>query len=568
VRLCALLLAAALAAPARAAEREGSVPSIPAAPAGLGSAPSAPSLPSGAQLTASALPPALPASAIPQAAPSGAPAGPGASSALSAAQASAPQARAQAPEARGRAVAETASPLERAGVPREAAAALGEFAADPSLFPKGETPALHDAALARTLALLAAQQSAGEPARRRATLAAAALLATLDPSRAPGSLPRPGSAARFLSEDPRAKALLEKLASLPLDGEPPIDPAEVIALARLAEPSAEALRAPAPGWTAAWGPRLRFLRQAAPFLGQTVDAQKNFEKLAAEQRATASAALGRRVDAPTDAQVNGAAFTQLSRLRESPYFQSLPEETRSRFESTMVVMELFRTDAPKHAAQKEPPGPSGMIRLLGREPKTVRVDLERRPRRMDATFMVTDEAGRRLALKTARYSGVEIQGKDEKAALSKEAGYARDASAIASLPTFPDNVRVAKWLSFAELSPQLAKKIYGDAEIVPAMILERAPGRTLQQHLNSGGRLQPRSFAGLVEAYRRLHAAGFLHGDPNMGNILIEERGGRQYFTLLDFNASKKRDEVDAAAWRELTAEEDASVAGLAEFFR
>ena len=566
----AALLLLALSVAARAAEREGgSLPVVPSLPAGLGqaNAPLAPALPSSSLSL-----PSLPATAIPQgtAAPSAASAA--APSALTQAKSgSAPAAQAQ-----GRAVGAGDSLLERSGVPADAARALGAFAADESLFPNGDRPAFHDGALARRLMEFAAEQPASS-ARDRTLLAAAALLATLDPARAPGTLPTPSGNSDFLAEDPRARRLAATLEALRFPGEAPITAAELRALVRGSDPSlklAEGSPDPALARTLEQARRLQFLRRAAPFLGETIDAQNRLPRLAAERRATASAALGRRVDAPSDAQVTGSAFTEADALRRSPYYASLPASARDRFETTLTVLQLFRTDAPsaeeRRAAARPPAraGPQGTIALLddGRS-REVTVSFDKAPSGMEATFMVTDASGRKLALKTARYVGVASR-KDERAAVTREADMTRAAQRIAATPGFPANVKVPRFLGLADLPPALSKAVYGEAATTPGLLLARAPGRTLQDHMMSGGRLNARDFAGLLEAYKLFHAAGFVHGDPNPGNILISEENGRQSFTILDFGAAKLRAQLDAAKWDSYRESELESVQELAVFFR
>jgi hypothetical protein len=346
----ALLLSIALSL-SRAAwaggERDAAAPVVPTLPIGLGQT-SAPTLPTGAQ--AGLTLPTLPASAIPQTAAQGSAAAIQPASALELV----PRARSAPPhDASGRVVAVADSPLARAGVPADAAALLAAFSADPSLFPAGEHAAYHDAGLARRLAEISGEQAhaAGLSPRRRATLAAAALLATLDPQRAPGTLPRAFGAAQFQVTDPRARELLSRLSALRFEGEPPLDPNEVITIARASDPSAKLADSVGPdGWTLEWAKKLQFLRAAAPFLGETIDVQRRLNAIAAEQRATASAALGRQVDKPTDADVAGAASAQLSKLQASPYFAGLPDSYRSRIGMTEAVLEIFNAQAPQNPA--------------------------------------------------------------------------------------------------------------------------------------------------------------------------------------------------------------------------
>lgn len=517
-----LLLAALLALPAAAAQREnaGPVP-VPRLETGLGSA-STPALPS-----ASLTPPSLPPSALPQGAPQASAPAP---AAAQAAKAVGPQAQARVAEAqRG------PSLFERAGVPKETADVLEEFASDPALHPDSQEPLFEGAPFARRVAELTAQQAVAaalQPERRAVVLAAAALGA-LGP--------------KFVDEDPRAAALLAKLEARG------VRTAEVKTLAR-------AMSAPkvadGDAFAKDWAARLSFAARLAPFTGETIDVQRGLERLAKRVGLSADAGMAR-----------GAR--ELAQLKRDPLYKAVPAAFKSRADTASTILDLYAlTDEAPAAPSTRSTSPRGPPRgdvLVGGKPLTVAFD--RVPGGMEATFMATDGT-RRLAVKTARYTGVSPKSVErQRADLEREARLTRRAGAVAAQPGFPANVSIARVVGEGGLTPALARQVFGDESAVPAILLLESPGRTLQVHLAAGGTLSRRDFQGLLDAYAKLHAAGFVHGDPNLGNILIAERGGRQFFTILDFNASKEKAELDAGSWRDYVSDERRSVEEIAGFF-
>jgi hypothetical protein len=310
-------------------ERETSIKPIPSVPTGLGQnslSPSASVIPGG-QAGVHSL--TLPATTIPQAAFQ---AGAAASADKASATSGIKAASGYAPGVTAAKVSQGASPLKAAGLSQEAADILAAFAADPSLFPKSDGPAFHDAALALKLAQAAAQYGGATTEKDRVLLAAAALLSTLDPARKPGTLPRPSFTADFLEKDQRARVLFEKLAALPLEGAG-ISADELKAVVTgqdLDSDQAKGLHA-----------RLKFLREIGPFLGETIATQNGIVRYAEEQRATASSALGRDVAQPTDEQAYASFHVKLKALQASPYYGLLPKDARGRVDQAMLVLELF-----------------------------------------------------------------------------------------------------------------------------------------------------------------------------------------------------------------------------------
>lgn len=503
-----------------------------------------------------------------------------------------------APEARGAgryalSPVPSCAPLSQTGVPAAAARALEAFASDPTLYPQGATPPFHGAAQTRRLIELSAAQAAtaGLSPRRKTLVAAAAALHAIDPDRAPGTLPRAQGASLFQASDPRALELLGRLETLRFDGEPEIPRAQVQELAAAMGPawSRQAADRPATagaafvgedaGWAEEWIRRLRFLRQAEPLLGSTVDAQNRLALLAAETRATASLEQGRAVGSPSDDAFAAAAFEALSALPRAPFFEALPERARGAFKSTLTLLEIFhglggapeKESAPPAEAPPRSAAPleGTLTRLSARGNERLKVVFARPPERMESTFLLNDAGGRLLALKTARYVGIKARGPRQMAALlTQESHLLRRAGEISREPGFPDNVGVAEFLGYAQLSPELTLAIYGDTLETAGLLLRGLPGRTLYQHFSAGGSLDARDFDALIAAYRRLHRGGVLHGDPNMGNIMITRKNGRQSFSLLDFNSGKDGSEVDGDTWRGYTHDELASLEDIREFFR
>ena len=217
---------------------------------------------------------------------------------------------------------------------------------------------------------------------------------------------------------------------------------------------------------------------------------------------------------------------------------------------------------------KKPGAPTGTLKVVTQGDPSLSIAFDRKPGNLEATFPVTDGEGRALMLKTPRYRGTSAASDAHmRAAVAKEAGLMRRAAEIAQEPGFPKNVAVAKFVNYVEMPAELVKQVYGDGEAMPAMLIERVEAKTLQAHLDGGGKLSLKDFEGLVDAYHKLHEGGFLHGDPNMGNILISGEPGAQKFTIIDFNASKERASVSSSRWIDYKGDEISGVEDILTHF-
>lgn len=228
-----------------------------------------------------------------------------------------------------------------------------------------------------------------------------------------------------------------------------------------------------------------------------------------------------------------------------------------------------------------PPAPGGagvpgklngqlMVRSNGKD-RLVTAVLNRKPDAMEATFLGLDGQADGIAIKTAQYVSVEPKKEAQaQAALRAEAAALRAAAGASRKAGFPKNVSVPEVLGLGFMDPSLAAGIYGKPQRVPILLMRRAKGVTVENWLNSGRRLDGPSFAGLIDAVRRIHESGLAHGDLNMGNILVSEDAatGRQSFVLIDFGASKSRDQVDSDLWSAMIRDDQKSLAEIAGFFR
>ena len=210
--------------------------------------------------------------------------------------------------------------------------------------------------------------------------------------------------------------------------------------------------------------------------------------------------------------------------------------------------------------------PSGVLRIGGSD-DLVGVTLDRKPEPFEATFLASDREGRGVAVKTAHYVSVVGQSELEaQAALRSEAQALRQAGEISRQAGFPTNVDIPGVRGLGYMDQGLAQAIYGERQRVPILLIERARGVELSRWLDARRSLNQQDFAGLMKAVQLLNDNGLAHGDLHTGNILVREdpATGRQFFSLLDFGASKNRSAVSAGRWAGLTAADAQALRGIA----
>lgn len=255
----------------------------------------------------------------------------------------------------------------------------------------------------------------------------------------------------------------------------------------------------------------------------------------------------------------GVSPTQLRQLRAAYEKERPPPSTD------------FPDGPPLPPVSRDAAKPSGRLKIrAGGKDSVVAVILNRKPGAMEATFL-GETAGGAVAVKTAQYVSIEPKSEAEaRKALYAEAASLRSAAAAAKSAGFPSNVSFPDLLGLGFMDEGLAGRIYGEAQRVPVLLMRRSPGVTLEKWLSSGRKLNARDFDGLVRAVKLLHASGLVHGDLNIGNILVREDAatGRQSFVLVDFGASRRKETVDASSWEAFKAEDLRELSDAADYFR
>lgn len=122
---------------------------------------------------------------------------------------------------------------------------------------------------------------------------------------------------------------------------------------------------------------------------------------------------------------------------------------------------------------------------------------------------------------------------------------------LAKSAGFPDNFHIQKFMSYGELSAPLALELAAEAKPIRTLVTEAAPGIRLSEWLEDGRPLSRAAWESLKKGYDRLHELGYIHGDPNPGNIMIHQAAdGKQHFTLIDLEYAQ-----DLAAVEKTTQE-------------
>lgn len=255
-------------------------------------------------------------------------------------------------------------------------------------------------------------------------------------------------------------------------------------------------------------------------------------------------------------------------FRALPVFEAL---LPGRLENLRRAAEYFKQfqQSPKPAAPAAPAAPpsgsparpSGRIQLFqGGEKRDIPITLDRKPGNLEATFAASDAEGGAVYVKTPYYVGVKSKVSPAEAAMAmlRERDLLLDAREGVRAAGIP-NVEAAEALGVGRMDVGLAKAIFGFEAEVPVLLMKKAPGQTLLSWMESGKSLNAQDFAHLRRAIQVLHqgigvrdAEGrvrvvrMVHGDLNAGNILIRQdpATGRQSFTLLDFGASRRFEEL------------------------
>ena len=215
-------------------------------------------------------------------------------------------------------------------------------------YPTTNTKQFHSRDSSHEFSAMVATMLAGVPAgeldrRDRVTIQLAAALYAADPKRAEGSLPRNSSVLEYIQDDLALVDLMEELGVSPKEvaayaaamgyasSQQGADRIDEEAFMRALELFPDERRLAAQKMQR----RLALMRRAFPFLGSTGETARKVQLLASESRRTASLALGRTVDQPTDSMVLQSARRLTLGLKDESDLRAFTDDSRRLLEQSL-----------------------------------------------------------------------------------------------------------------------------------------------------------------------------------------------------------------------------------------